>query len=451
MRKRLFLGVLVTIAVSFAVVVTTGAASSRPGAKSSAQVLPSSSCLPVVYHGSGKPKFLIASDLPLQGANRPQTTQMTKAIQFVLAGQGYKAGAYSVGYQACDDSTAQAGKWDAAKCTANARAYAADKSVIGVIGTFNSGCAKLVIPILNRAPNGPLAMITPANTYPGLTHAAPPITVAGEPGVYYPTGKRNYARVVATDDFQGPADALMAQKLGVKKVYVLTDNETYGEGIAKAFLLAAQKLGMQIVGNEVWDPKASDYSALATKIAGSGAQGVFFGGIVCNNGAKLLKDLRAVLGPNPVFVGPDGWTPYSATLGAGSVLEHRVSDHQVAVLALGDVVGNLVPPRSEIKVVPTLTGRSHESDADLVDGQRVGLEAAAGLVGRDQAQPRLSLVGSDVHHGAAAPGEEPDPLGRTRPLATGSHPVDQPALDQLAEQQLRPTQAAAGQDDLLEL
>ncbi len=316
MRKRLFLGVLVTIAVSFAVVVTTGAASSRPGAKSSAQVLPSSSCLPVVYHGSGKPKFLIASDLPLQGANRPQTTQMTKAIQFVLAGQGYKAGAYSVGYQACDDSTAQAGKWDAAKCTANARAYAADKSVIGVIGTFNSGCAKLVIPILNRAPNGPLAMITPANTYPGLTHAAPPITVAGEPGVYYPTGKRNYARVVATDDFQGPADALMAQKLGVKKVYVLTDNETYGEGIAKAFLLAAQKLGMQIVGNEVWDPKASDYSALATKIAGSGAQGVFFGGIVCNNGAALLKGIRAGVGANVKFVGPDGWTPFSA-VGAG--------------------------------------------------------------------------------------------------------------------------------------
>ena len=318
MRKRLFLGVLVTIAVSLAVVVTTGAASSRPGAKSSAQVLPSSSCAPVVYHGSGKPKFLIASDLPLQGANRPQTTQMTKAIQFVLQGQGYKAGAYSVGYQACDDSTAQAGKWDAAKCTANARAYASDRSVIGVIGTFNSGCAKLVIPILNRAPNGPLAMITPANTYPGLTHAAPPITVAGEPGVYYPTGKRNYARVVATDDFQGPADALMAQKLGIKKIYVLTDNETYGEGIAKAFLLAAQKLNIQIVGNEVWDPKATDYSAIATKISQSGAQGVFFGGIVCNNGASLLKSIRAGVGASVKFIGPDGWTPFSAVGDGGN-------------------------------------------------------------------------------------------------------------------------------------
>jgi branched-chain amino acid transport system substrate-binding protein len=49
---------------------------------------------------------------------------------------------------------------------------------------------------------------------------------------------------------------------------------------------------------------------------------VYLGGIVCNNGAKLLKDLRAVLGTAPVFVGPDGWTPYSATLAAGSAAQN---------------------------------------------------------------------------------------------------------------------------------
>ena len=48
---------------------------------------------------------------------------------------------------------------------------------------------------------------------------------------------------------------------------------------------------------------------------------MYLGGIVCNNGVKLLKDLRAVLGPDVVFVGPDGWTPYSATLGAGSAAQ----------------------------------------------------------------------------------------------------------------------------------
>src|SRR5262249_55445441 len=151
-----------------------------------------------------------ASDLPLQGAVRSQTVQMTKAIAFVFNQAGWKAGNYTLAYQSCDDSTAQAGKWDSATCQSNATNYAADARVVGEIGTFNSGCAEIEIPIANRAPNGPLGIISPANTYVGLTHAGPG-TAAGEPGKYYPSGTRNYARVVAADDYQGAADATLAK------------------------------------------------------------------------------------------------------------------------------------------------------------------------------------------------------------------------------------------------
>lgn len=321
MRKRVLVGALTTIGAVAAVV----AASSAAGVWGSASpkgsaVLPSSSCAKVIYRGSGRPQYLIASDLPMQGANRPQTTQMTKAIQFMLQNRKWKAGNYSIGYQVCDDSTAQKGSWDPAKCTANARAYANDRSVVGVVGTFNSGCAKLVIPILNRARNGPLAIISPANTYPGLTKRTA-LNAAGEPGIYYPTGKRNYARVVATDDFQGPADAMIAKRVGVKSVYILTDNETYGKGVAQTFQRAAKKLGIKVLGFEAWDAKATSYEAVANKIKQSGANGVFLGGIVCNNGAKLLKDLRAGLGANVKLIGPDGWTPFSAVAAAGAAAE----------------------------------------------------------------------------------------------------------------------------------
>ena len=115
-----------------------------------------------------------------------------------------------------------------------------------MIGTFNSGCAKLEIPIANRAPDGPLAYVSPANTYPGLTISGPG-TESGEPDVYYPTGKRNYARVVWNDQFQGAADAQFAKDQGFKKVYVLTDKETYGNGIATAVQNYAKKLGIATV------------------------------------------------------------------------------------------------------------------------------------------------------------------------------------------------------------
>jgi branched-chain amino acid transport system substrate-binding protein len=278
--------------------------------------LPSSACGPVRYEGEGEPDALIASDFPLQGANRALTTEMADAIEFELAQRDWKIGDLNIGYQSCDDSTAQAGSWDSAKCSSNARAYAGNEDMLGLIGTFNSGCAKLVIPVLNRASGGPLAMVSPSNTYPGLTEGGPG-TEAGEPDNYYPTGNRNYVRVVWNDQYQGAANALYAQELGLKNIFVLNDSETYGLGIATLFSDAAKELGINILGNQKWDKKASSYESLASRIKASGADGIFLGGIICNNGGKLIKDLKASM-PDVQLLGPDGWTPISATIeGAG--------------------------------------------------------------------------------------------------------------------------------------
>src|SRR5437867_1794447 len=252
MKKRILLGALLAGA-TFAIVATTALGGSS---KQALTPLPASSCGKLQYGGSGSPKYIIASDLPLQGAQRAQTTEMQRAIAFVLDQQGWKAGKYTIGYQACDDSTAQTGSWDSAKCTANATAYAHNTAFIGEIGTFNSGCAKLEIPINNRAPGGPIPMVSPANTYPGLTVGGPG-TAPGEPKVYYPTGKRNYARVVWTDQFQGAADGMFTKDvMHLKKVYILTDGQTYGLGIATLYRRALGKLGIKVAGFKKWDPNA---------------------------------------------------------------------------------------------------------------------------------------------------------------------------------------------------
>jgi branched-chain amino acid transport system substrate-binding protein len=148
--------------------------------------------------------------------------------------------------------------------------------------------------------------------------------VAGEPGKYYPTGKRNYARVVAADDYQGAADALLAQSLKVKKLFILNDKEAYGLGVASNVRNAAQKLGIKIVGFTAWDGKASSYEALAVKIQHSGAQGVFLGGLVCENGGKLIKDIAA--GAKGVHImAPDGFTPISATIQEGGTAANNMT------------------------------------------------------------------------------------------------------------------------------
>jgi branched-chain amino acid transport system substrate-binding protein len=283
--------------------------------------LPASSCSDIYYEGDGDPDYVIASDLPLQGSGRTQTVQMTEAIKFILKQHDFKAGDYKIGYQSCDDATAQQGKWASEKCSANANAYAQNESMIGLIGTFNSGCAEIIIPVLNRAPDGPIGMVSPANTYVGLTHGGPG-TAAGEPDKYYPTGKRNYIRIVAADDFQGAADAQLTQQLGLKKVYILNDKEAYGQGVATNYRNAATQLGIGIAGFSAWNGKASSYTGLATKIKQSGADSVFLGGLVCENGGKLIKDLRSVLGTGVTIQAPDGFTPISAVVdGAGQAAE----------------------------------------------------------------------------------------------------------------------------------
>ncbi len=302
MSKKFSLVALVGAAVAVAAV----AAGYTGSARSAAAVtpLPSSSCGPVVYKGSGSPDFIVASDLPLQGAIRAQTVQVSRAEIWALANAGWKAGSFKIGYQSCDDSTAQTGGWDTAKCATNGRLYAGNRSVIGVLGTFNSGCAKIIVPILNRVS---LGMVSPANTNPGITKKWDP----GEPNKYYPTGKRNYARVVATDDIQGPADALWTKSLGIKKVYVLNDKQTYGFGVASTYRTAAKKIGLQVVGFKGWDAKQSSYEALANAIKASGAQSVFLGGIACNNGAKLMQDIKAV-NPGIRLQMPDGFSDPTA-------------------------------------------------------------------------------------------------------------------------------------------
>jgi branched-chain amino acid transport system substrate-binding protein len=320
-RKRIKLGGLLAIVGALALAAAGcgggGEEGGGGGGGGEAQALPAASCTALKYGGTGKPEFVIASDLPLQGAGRAQTLQMTKAIEFIFEQNNWKAGEHTIGYQSCDDSTAQAGGWESAKCSSNARAYANNKTLIGVIGTFNSGCAKLEIPVLNRATDGPVAMVSPANTYPGLTQGGPG-TVSGEPDNYYPTGKRNYSRVVWTDAFQAAADAQFAKKLGLKNIFVLNDKQTYGLGVANLFKRSAGKLGIKIAGSQAWDAKATSYESIASKIKSSGADGVFLGGIVCNNGGKLVKDLRQGIGPDVKILTPDGFTPFSAVhQGAG--------------------------------------------------------------------------------------------------------------------------------------
>jgi branched-chain amino acid transport system substrate-binding protein len=274
--------------------------------------------------GTSSTEIHVYSSLPRQGTNTEQTDTLVEQIRQTLDGK--VVGAFTIKYTDLDDSSAaQGGDWDGAVEQSNANKVAADPDAMVYIGTYNSGAAKLSIPILNAAC---LVMISPANSYPGLTKAVEGVTEPGEPDNYYPGGYRNYARVIGTDDAQGAAGAEWAQRLGATKAYVLDDTQVYGKGLARAWALHANKIGLTVVspggGSEGFDAAATDYAALAEKVKAAGADVIYIGSITGQNTGKLWKDLRAAL-PDITIMSGDGvfeesWYTGAGTAGNGTYL-----------------------------------------------------------------------------------------------------------------------------------
>jgi branched-chain amino acid transport system substrate-binding protein len=271
--------------------------------------LPASACGGIAS-GGRKPDVLIASDLPLQGDQDSLTRGLVAAIRGVLAARDYRAGDLVVGYQSCDDSTTQTGNFEHRKCAANANAYAGAKDLVAVIGPFNSFCAQIEIPILNAAPGGPLALISPSNTHPNLTRGGsfalpPPFGVRGEPEVYYPSGERNFLRLVARGDLQGVALAQLAGELRLRRVYLVYDDVLGRVLFDDGFRRRAPDAGVKVVGEKRFDAEGP-YDGLLDDIARSRADGLVLGGHLYHGG-ELLKALRERFGRDFTVITGDGF------------------------------------------------------------------------------------------------------------------------------------------------
>ncbi len=287
--------------------------------------------------GGGK-TVTVYSSLPLQGAQRPQTTDMVKGIELALEQAGGKAGDMTVKYESLDDSTAQAGAWTPEATTANARQVAQDDSAAVYIGEFNSGASAVSIPILNEIG---VPQISPANTAVGLTSDEPGAG-PGEPNKYYPSGQRTYTRIVPKDTIQGAALATLMKEDGCTKVFMTNDKEVYGAGLANNIQAAAEAQGLEIVANEPVDKGQPNYRSVAQAAAGEDADCFVYSGITANNAVQLYKDFAAAL-PDAKLYGPDGVAETGFTDPKEGGIPANVADR--VKLTRRDAVAGRVPAR----------------------------------------------------------------------------------------------------------
>ena len=251
--------------------------------------------------GSGDPKVIkVVSSLPRTGAAQQQTDTIVNGIHMALDEAKSHVDSFQIEYQDMDDATASSGEWTPELEAGNAKSAADDPDVMVYLGPYNSGAAKISMPILNRAG---LLMISPANTAVGLTKPNP--DDPSEPGVYRPTGKINYTRVVPPDDLQGPLGADWAKSMGLKRVFVLDDHEVYGRGLAKLFEDHASDIGLTVLGHDSIDSHALEFGSLMTRIKSQHPDLIYFGGTTETKGGQLAKDMVAA-GMDAKLMVPDG-------------------------------------------------------------------------------------------------------------------------------------------------
>ncbi len=396
------------------------AAATSPAGISEIQAV-NADCGGVQYAGSGKASKLIVSDLPLKGDSAERSRQMNAAIVQALARKGWQAGTKTqVAFQACDDSLGSTGEWDEGLCRSNAQAYASNPDVIGVIGTYNSGCAAIEIPILNQAPGGGVPMVSPGNTFVCLTQPSPTLCAKDEPDVYYPSGNRNYIRVVPNDAVQGAGLASFANELGVKNPFVLiaADDPT-SEGQGRTFTGAARSLGMQIAGSEHFDPNAQSYDALMQKVKASGADAVVLAAILEQNGVQLIRDKVTALGPNdgPVkLLAFDGFGQQATIDNTGpeakgmyASLPGKVPD---ALTGAGDVFVKELRAQIPSNPIEVFAPYAGQAAAVLIDAIREGQTRAGTIAELFKTRVEDGITGSFVITPTGDP--EPAPISVQR-------------------------------------
>ena len=278
--------------------------------------LPAAVCRNVDFGGDGSPDVLLVSSLPLQTGWSETTQPMVDAIRLVLRQRGYEAGAFSVGFQSCDSSTAQAGAEDVFRCGSNAKAFARNLKVVGVFGSFGSPCSYFQIPIANQASGGPLAMISPSNTYEGLT----------EDDDLYPSGTRSFFRLAAAERYLGGAQVELAKQLGHDRLFLLTSKyDEYSANYTRDLRAAARRLGVDIVGSARFDPEAESFRALVRRVARARPESVAIVGLLVPGTGTMVRELRGALGENVSISAPDAF----ALTGGPAQARRRRGDRHV--------------------------------------------------------------------------------------------------------------------------
>jgi branched-chain amino acid transport system substrate-binding protein len=161
----------------------------------------------------------------------------------------------------------------------------ANAAIVGLVGPAFSGESAAANPIFEA---GGLPLVTPSASNPALST----------------NGWTVFHRLIANDNFQGPAIAQYLVTDGATKVAVIDDNSEYGLGLSTIVVTSLEEAGVEVSVTDHITVGEQDFSATVTKIKDAGVDAVMFGGYYAEAG--LLRKQLVDAGVTGTFISGDG-------------------------------------------------------------------------------------------------------------------------------------------------
>ena len=270
--KRLYIAFAIILVASLALSACGGGSAAVPAECASDPA----SCAVI----SAGQTIKIGMGAPMTGDNAAFGQDISQAAKIAISDAGkFKGFAFEL--VADDDGGTPEGG------AAVANKMVADPTVVAIAGHIFSGATAAAMPIYEAAN---IPMMSPSATNPPLTQS----------------GSKVFNRCVFTDQAQGKfASAYLFNKLGIKKLAIMHDGQSYGQGLAEVVQTEFSALGGEVVAFQAITPGESDYSAALADIASKSPQAIFFGGYT-SEGVVIVNQMKQSGLEGVIFFGDDG-------------------------------------------------------------------------------------------------------------------------------------------------
>jgi branched-chain amino acid transport system substrate-binding protein len=295
------------------------------------------------------PSIVIASDLPLSGADRPSALPVSQAIQLAVL-QHSQIGRFKVVYQPSDDAPALTAP---VKGVQNVKRMITDGRILGVVGPYLSSSAFDQITVANSAS---LAIVSPSNTNWCLTRPNP--LCETQPAALRGTATNNFFRITAPDSIQGRSIARFARNtLQIKRVAAFTLHGVFEDLTLSGFTDEFRRDGGDLVYSADLPKNTADFQDFLKTALSRGAEAIY--AATEQDVCQVRAQMSGIFPKDAYFLGMDVIQESSDCIqNAGPN-----ADGMVATVSVADLAGSKDPAVNKF-VVAYRNAYPHETTVD---------------------------------------------------------------------------------------